>query len=91
MDRESIITSMRQKLFAILSEAEFFLKIAISCTLVQQLLYKALGSEPLTFVHQALLLWLTGSLSFYGFGFGIERLIKGNQVLADKLRRGKRQ
>jgi sterol desaturase/sphingolipid hydroxylase (fatty acid hydroxylase superfamily) len=83
---ESILTSRRQKLFAILTEAEFFLKIAITCTLVQQLFYRTLGSEPLGFVHQALLLWLTGSLSFIGFGFVIERLIKGNQALADKFR-----
>jgi sterol desaturase/sphingolipid hydroxylase (fatty acid hydroxylase superfamily) len=86
MDPESIITSIRQKLFAILTEAEFFLKVAITCTLVQQLIYQVLGSQPLGFIHQALLLWLTGSLSFYVFGFGIEWLIKGNQALADKLR-----
>lgn len=83
---ESIITSIRQKLFAILTEAEFFLKIAITCALVQQIIYQAIGSEPLGFFHQALLLWLTGSLSFYGFGFGIEQLIKGNQALTDRLR-----
>lgn len=83
---KSIITSIRQKLFAILTEAEFFLKVAIACTLVQQLFYQALGPEPMGFVHQALLLWLTGSLSFYSFGFGIERLIKGNQALADKFK-----
>jgi sterol desaturase/sphingolipid hydroxylase (fatty acid hydroxylase superfamily) len=86
MARESILMDMRQKIFAILTEAEFFLKVAISCTLVQQVFFRVLGSEPLSFMHQAILLWLTGSLSFYGFGFGIERLIKGNPALTEKLR-----
>lgn len=86
MASESILPNMRQKLFAILTEVEFFFKVAISCTLVQQIFSRAIGSEPLGFVHQALLLWLTGSLSFYGFGLGIERLIKGNQPLTDQLR-----
>lgn len=86
MEPKSILTSTRQKLFDILTEAEFFLKVAITCTLVQQIFYQVLGPEPLSFVHQSILLWLTGSLSFYGFGFGIERLIKSDPALTEKLR-----
>jgi sterol desaturase/sphingolipid hydroxylase (fatty acid hydroxylase superfamily) len=77
---------MRQKLFAILVEAEFFLKVAIACTLIQQIIDRILGSDPLCFVHQTGLLWLTGSLSFYAIGFGIEGLIKRNQALTLKLK-----
>jgi hypothetical protein len=76
---------MRQRLFGALTEVEFFLKVAIACTLLQQLFSWVLGNEPLTFLHQVILFWLTGSLSFYGMGLGIETVIKGNDALKTKL------
>lgn len=76
---------MKQKLVAILVDVEFYLKVAIACTLIQQAIHHILGPDPLILAHQAILLWLTGSLSFYGIGFGIESLIKRNQALRFKL------
>jgi hypothetical protein len=76
---------MRQKLVAILPDIEFYLKVAIACTLIQQLIALIVGSDPLSFLHQTILLWLTGSLSFYGLGFAIEAFIKRNPVLTAKL------
>lgn len=75
---------MRQKLLAIIPDIEFYLKIAIACTLIQQIIARILGAHPLGLVHQSILLWLTGSLSFYGLGFGIETLIKRNPPLRKK-------
>ena len=76
---------MRQKLVAILPDIEFYLKIAMACTLIQQIISRILGAHPLGFGQQTVLLWLTGSLSFYGLGFGIETLIKRNPALREKL------
>lgn len=76
---------MRRKLLAILPDIEFYLKVAIACTLIQQIIAHILGSEPLSFLHQTILLWLIGSLTFYGLGFGIEVLIKRNTALTARL------
>lgn len=76
---------MRQKLLAILPDIEFYLKVAIACALIQQVIAPILGSNPLSFFDQTILLWLTGSLTFYGLGFGLESLIKRNPALATRL------
>ena len=76
---------MRQKLLAIFPDIEFYFKVAIACTLIQQIIAPILGSHPLSFLHQTILLWLTGSLAFYGLGFGIEILIKRNPDLTARL------
>ena len=57
----------------------------MACTLIQQIISRILGAHPLGFGQQTVLLWLTGSLSFYGLGFGIETLIKRNPALREKL------
>lgn len=57
-------------------EIEFYLKIAIACTIFQQLFYWVLSDIQLDFITQVLLYWIVGSVSFYGIGFLIENYIK---------------
>ncbi|MBE8971265.1 sterol desaturase family protein, partial [Nostocales cyanobacterium LEGE 12452] len=66
-------------------EIEFYLKIAISCTIVQQVFYLLLNNIKINFITQVLLYWLLGSISFYSIGILIEKGIKSNDVLRDKL------
>jgi sterol desaturase/sphingolipid hydroxylase (fatty acid hydroxylase superfamily) len=44
-----------------------------------------LGDTQFDYASQVVLYWLTGSLSFYGIGLFIERVIKGNNALKNKL------
>jgi sterol desaturase/sphingolipid hydroxylase (fatty acid hydroxylase superfamily) len=74
-----------QKLFDFCFESEFYLKIAISCVIVQQVFYWLLHNIEIDFITQVLLYWLVGSVSFYGIGFLIEKGIKSNGVLREKL------
>jgi sterol desaturase/sphingolipid hydroxylase (fatty acid hydroxylase superfamily) len=74
-----------QKLFNFCFEIEFYLKIAISCTIVQQIFYSLLHDMELNFITQVILYWLVGSISFYGIGIFIEKIIKSNDVLREKL------
>jgi sterol desaturase/sphingolipid hydroxylase (fatty acid hydroxylase superfamily) len=76
---------MVQKLFNICFESEFYLKIAICCTIVQQVFYWLLHDIEIDFMTQVLLYWLVGSVSFYSIGIFIEKGIKSNPVLSDKL------
>jgi sterol desaturase/sphingolipid hydroxylase (fatty acid hydroxylase superfamily) len=76
---------MKQKLFDFCFESEFYLKIAISCTLVQQIFYWLLHDIEINFIMQVLLYWLVGSISFYSIGILIEKVIKSNDVLREKL------
>lgn len=46
-------------------EIEFYLKIAISCVIVQQGFYFLLNNVELNFITEVLLYWLVGSISFY--------------------------
>ncbi len=64
---------------------EFYLKVAISCTLLQQAFYYFLGNIEIDFITEVLLYWLVGSVSFFGIGFLIERGIKRNDALKTKL------
>jgi sterol desaturase/sphingolipid hydroxylase (fatty acid hydroxylase superfamily) len=82
---------MIQKIFNFCFEIEFYLKIAISCTIVQQIFYLLLHHTKLDFMAQVVLYWLVGSISFYGVGILIEKGIKSNNGLRDKLTaRGKK-
>ena len=74
-----------QKLLNFCFEMEFYLKIAISCTIAQQLFFLLLNKLKLNFITQALLYWLVGTISFYAIGVFIEKLIKSNDFFHDKL------
>ncbi len=74
-----------QKFLNFCSELEFYLKIAISCTIIQQILYLCLSSITINVITQVILYWLIGSLSFYGIGIFIEKIIKGNDSLKERL------
>ncbi len=74
-----------QKLFNIFSELEFYFKVAVSCTILQQFFYWILRNNELNFSIQVVLYWLVGSISFYSIGLLIEMVIKNNQELRDKL------
>jgi len=74
-----------QKVFNFFLEMEFYLKIAISCTILQQVFYFILQGLELNFITQVLLYWLVGSVSFYGIGLFIEKVIKNNDNLREKL------
>ncbi|GAX38615.1 sterol desaturase family protein [Nodularia sp. NIES-3585] len=73
------------KIFNFCFEIEFYLKIAIACTIVQQIFSWFLHNNQLNFITQVLLYWLVGSLSFYAIGLLIEKIIKKNDSLKDKL------
>jgi sterol desaturase/sphingolipid hydroxylase (fatty acid hydroxylase superfamily) len=74
-----------QKVLNLFFEIEFYLKIAISCTIVQQVFYLLLNNIEVNFITQVLLYWLVGSISFYSIGILIEKGIKNNEDLRDKL------
>jgi sterol desaturase/sphingolipid hydroxylase (fatty acid hydroxylase superfamily) len=66
-------------------ELEFYLKIAISCTIVQQIFYLLLKNSHLNFIQQVVLYWLVSSISFYGIGILIEKGVKSSDALKEKL------
>jgi sterol desaturase/sphingolipid hydroxylase (fatty acid hydroxylase superfamily) len=66
-------------------EIEFYLKIAVSCTIFQQIFYLLLNNSHLSFIQQILLYWLVSSTSFYGIGILIEKGVKSNYILKEKL------
>jgi sterol desaturase/sphingolipid hydroxylase (fatty acid hydroxylase superfamily) len=74
-----------QKFFNFCFESEFFMKIAVCCTIIQQALYFLLNNITLNFITQVILYWLVSSISFYGIGIFIEKGIKSNDVLSNKL------
>ena len=74
-----------QKIFNFCFEIEFYLKIAISCTIAQQLFYLLLNKLKLNFINQVLLYWLVGTISFYAIGIFIEKVIKRDDNLTEKL------
>ena len=77
--------NLMHRIFGILTEFEFYLKIAIACMLFQQVFYAVLGNAQIDYMNQVILYWITSSLSFYGIGLFIERVIKGNDSLKNKL------
>ena len=74
-----------RKLSDFLVESEFYLKVAVGCTLIQQAFYWLLYDTKLSFVSQVLLYWVIGSGSFYSISFLIEKIIKNNCELKEKL------
>ncbi|WP_293229965.1 MULTISPECIES: hypothetical protein [unclassified Microcoleus] len=68
------------KLFNLFFEIEFFIKVAVACTLVQQLIYWLSNKFHLGFTAEVLLYWLVGSLSFYSLGIVIEKVIENNEI-----------
>jgi sterol desaturase/sphingolipid hydroxylase (fatty acid hydroxylase superfamily) len=76
---------MMQKLFNFSFEIEFYLKIAISCTIIQKIFYWLLQDIELNFLSQVILYWLVGSISFYSIGILIEKGIKSNDILRNNL------
>ncbi len=73
-----------KKIFYLFFEIEFYFKIAISCTVIQQLNFWLLQNIKLNFMSEVLLYWLAGSVSFYILGFFIEKVIKKNDFLREK-------
>lgn len=74
-----------RKLLDFWFEIEFYLKIAISCAIFQQFFYWVLHDIELNFITQIVLYWIVGSVSFYGIGLFIEKVIKKNDQLREKL------
>lgn len=74
-----------QKIFNLCFEIEFYLKVAISCAIIQQISYWGLHDIELNFIAQVILYWLVGSVSFYSIGLFIEKVIKKNDNLKEKL------
>lgn len=74
-----------QKVLNFCFEIEFYLKVAISCAIFQQFFYWVLHDIELNFITQVMLYWLIGSISFYGIGVFIEKVIKKNDKLREKL------
>ncbi|UUO15778.1 sterol desaturase family protein [Dolichospermum heterosporum] len=74
-----------QKLVNFCLDMEFYLKIAISCTITQQLFFLLLNKLKLNFITEVLLYWLVGTISFYAIGIFIEKLIKSDDSLTRKL------
>ncbi|MEG4323294.1 MULTISPECIES: hypothetical protein [unclassified Microcoleus] len=74
-----------QKILNFCFEIEFYLKIAISCTIVQQVFYWLLHDIEPNFITKVLLYWIVGSISFYCIGILIEKGIKSNDSLMEKL------
>ena len=74
-----------QKLFNFLFECEFYLKVALCCTILQQILSFILHKIELNFTSQVLTYWIFSSISFYSISFLIERVIKENHQLTEKL------
>jgi len=65
-----------QKLLNFAPGIEFYIKVAIACTLIQQVFFYFLGNSQISFINQVFLYWAIGSISFYGVGFLIEKILK---------------
>jgi sterol desaturase/sphingolipid hydroxylase (fatty acid hydroxylase superfamily) len=73
-----------RKILDFLPDVEFLLKVAISCTCVQQIFYYYLRSREVDFAAQVILYWMVNSASFYGIGFFIEKYLKRNNLWKTK-------
>ncbi|MFP5273309.1 sterol desaturase family protein [Coleofasciculus sp.] len=71
-------------IFNLFFELEFYLKIAISCAILQRFLHWVLHDVELKFITQVVLYWVVSSVSFYVIGLFIEKVIKNNDQLRDK-------
>ena len=64
------------KKIAVLTDLEFFLKVAISCAILQQVFFIFLSQLKLNFISEVIIYSITGSISFYTIGWFIEEVIK---------------
>lgn len=76
---------MMRKILSFLPSIEFYFKVTIICTLLQQIFAYFWADSHMNLIAQILLYWLIGSLSFYSLGFLIENGIKNNHALTQKL------
>lgn len=67
------------------AELEFFIKVAISCIIFQRFFDFLLQNIETNFVANVFLFWFVSLASFYGIGFFIEKIIKKNNILKNKL------
>jgi len=74
-----------KQLLALMGELEFYFKVAFFCAIVQQFFHFILEAIELNFIAEVVLYWLVGSISFYSIGFFIEKVIKRNTALKEKL------
>jgi sterol desaturase/sphingolipid hydroxylase (fatty acid hydroxylase superfamily) len=63
-------------IIASLADVEFFIKVAVSCAIFQQLFFSVFAHLRLNFITEVILYWAIGSLSFYSIGLLIEKIIK---------------
>lgn len=75
----------KQKVSDFFFELKFYLKVAISCTIFQQVFYWGLHNIELNFLEQVLIYWFVSSVSFYSIGLFIEKVIKNNNKLRESL------
>lgn len=73
------------KIFDFFFELKFYFKVAIVCTIFQQLFYWGLHNIELNFINLVLIYWFVSSVSFYSIGLFIEKVIKNNNNLREKL------
>lgn len=72
-------------LASLVGELEFFLKVALTCAIFQEIFSFAFAGRQLDFLSQVLIYWGVGSVSYYLFGFFIERVIKRNGARTERL------
>lgn len=74
---------MRQRAVNLLASLEFYLKVVLACTLVQQLFHVALSPvrARLGVLEEAAIFWFAGSFTTYAIGLLIERGLKGREDL----------
>jgi sterol desaturase/sphingolipid hydroxylase (fatty acid hydroxylase superfamily) len=68
----------------LLSELEFFIKVAFSCAVLQQFFFVVLSNFQLSFITEVIIYWAIGSSSFYAIGLFIENVVK-KDALKNKL------
>lgn len=72
-------------LASLVGELEFFMKVALICAIFQEIFSFAFAGRQFGFLSQVLIYWGVGSVSYYLFGFLIERGIKRRSALKDRL------
>lgn len=65
-----------QRLFDYLCDIEFWIKIALSCVLLQWAFAALLSDIELTTLDKIILYWLVNIVSFYAIAYSIENIIK---------------
>lgn len=70
--------------FGFAAELEFFIKVASSCVIFQAL-FSLMLPKNIPFLDAVLLFWGVGLIAFYGIGFLIERVLKANPSVKQRL------